>query len=396
MAGIETPAIVVAAHSRPDELERLTRSIQRADVPAGTPLIISIDGGSEAHEDVRKVAHAIGVDTGSSQGRWSQGPLAIVEHEPLGLVEHFHRCGDLTSNHGSVILLEDDLLVGPNFYQWACAALAHGATDERIAGVSLAAPFHDGYRHLPFEPVVDGTDALFAQIPWYDGMAWTTEMWDRNRSTEVDPSTPIHRSFDELDDDEWFPDAIRYLAQTERFYVLPRHAHATNSGAVGAHFDARTDYFQVPLSLRAPADWRFAGLDDSLAVYDDHMELEPDVVTRLVPELVGYDLTIDLLGTRDLAVSPTRHVLTTRQTAAAIHTWGSAMHPLIANVAADFPGDSIRLAAIEDVITSPESDRIAQATLHHHATRGRKSSNRDAATQLLGFAEERIRRAFKR
>ena len=349
--------------------------------------MISIDGGSDKAAEVRQVAEEM---------EWSHGPFSVVEQEPLGLVGHFQHCGDLTQRYGSVIFLEDDLIVGPEFYRWACAALAQAKSDERIAGVCLAAPFHDGYRHLPFEPVLDGSDAIYAQVPWYDGMAWTRDMWARYRAAKVDATTSIHRAFDQLDDDEWFPHAVRYLVQTGRFYLLPRHAHATNSGAAGAHFETETNYFQVSLSLRGPTSWRFSSLDESLAVYDDHMELTPRVVAQLVPELASYDLTIDLLGTRDLSESRAPHVLTTRQTSSLIRAWGSSLHPLVANVVAGSPGDSIRLAAIEDVISSPESDRTAEETLRIHADRGRQPTNRDAVAHLVSKAQDRIRRVYER
>lgn len=384
MTSSASPAIVIAAHSRPAELRRLCRSVVNAEVAQGTTLIISIDGGAASQSEVRAVA---------DQVEWPHGPLTIVEHEHLGLVEHFHRCGDLAESHGSIILLEDDLVVGPAFHRWATAALDHGARDDRIAGVSLAAPFFDGYRHLPFEPLLDGFDSIYAQVPWYDGMAWTADMWRRYRSAEIDPDTPIHALLLTLADDEWFPDMIRYLLNSERYFLLPRHAHATNSGAAGAHFDHATDYFQVPLTLRGPASWNLAPLDEALAVYDDHLEFVPEIVVRLCPDLIADDLVVDLRGIRDLTTTTATHALTTRQVTRATASWGASLHPLIANVVFDHEGDAIRLAKVVDVKTDEASDAASLATLHRHASRGRTPSRRDAVRQIVGPLSGKFRRA---
>jgi len=383
MSEAVSPAIVIAAFDRSAELSRLCRSIQAADVCAGTPLIISIDGGGSKRAAVRAIADDVS---------WTDGPLRIIEHEHLGLVEHFARCGDLSVEYGAIVLLEDDLVVGPGFHRWATAALSFSAGDDRIAGISLATPFFDGYRHLPFEPVIDGSDGLYAQIPWYDGMAWTADQWKRYRDAQVDLTTPLHSLLDSLDDDEWFPHAMRYLVATERYYLLPRHSHCTNSGAVGTHFDNATNYFQVPLTMRGPRDYRLLELDDSLAVYDDHLELHPSAVKQLVSELDGYDLTIDLAGMRDLDIATTSHVLTTRPVTQPLKTWGSSMHPLIANLAHDARGDSIRLARRADVDASTAGEAEAAATLKTHASRGRQPSTRDSLGHLRDGIAQRIRR----
>lgn len=383
MASTVVPAIVVAAHDRPAELRRLCQSIANAQIEPGTPLIISIDGGGSNQASVHQVA---------DQVRWKHGSKRIIEHPHLGLVEHFHRCGDLTDEYGAVVLLEDDLLVGPAFHRWTTAALDFSHDDDRVAGVSLATPHFDGYRHLPFEPVLDGSDGLYAQVPWYDGMAWTAAKWAAFRTATVDPATKIHRVLGELDDDEWFPDAIRYLVDTGRYYLLPRHSHATNSGAVGAHFDQATNYFQVPLALRGPNDWRLQSLDDALAVYDDHLELRPSSITQLVPSLSEHDFAVDLRGTRDLDNISAGHVLTTRLADNPLRLWGASMHPLVANLVYNTVGDEIRLAALADVVDSPSSDAAAEATLTRHANRGRQPGGRATVRLLRNRMKGKLRR----
>lgn len=377
-----SPAIVIMAHNRPDELRQLLASVGRADVAAGTPLVLSLDLGGDRSADVAAIADAVS---------WPHGTIRRLDHDRIGLVEHFHRCGDLADDFGAIVLLEDDLLVGPAFHRWATSALQHASDDAPVAGVSLASPFFDGYRHLPFEPILDGYDGVFAQIPWYDGMAWTSDMWQGYRNAVIDPTTPIHRSFLDLADDEWFPDATRFLVQSERYYLLPRNAHATNSGAAGTHFGQRTDYFQVPLSMRGSTEWRLVSLDDSLAVYDDHLEPTPSVVRRLVPDLTECDFAVDLLGVRDLSTVSAEHVLTTRPVDGPVRSWGASLHPLVANLVHDVQGNAIHLAATARVHTDAAAGQRSFQTLNRHAQRGRAPSGRETLHQLGSVVRERFR-----
>ncbi|MBI3176825.1 MAG: hypothetical protein HYZ35_02430, partial [Chloroflexi bacterium] len=112
------PAIVLSAYNRPQALERLLASLQKAAYPAegGIPLVISIDGGKNGiHPEVRNVAE---------QFVWPFGPKEVLCHERhLGLVGHVLFCGGLTGTYGDVIFLEDDLLVSPVFYAYATQAL---------------------------------------------------------------------------------------------------------------------------------------------------------------------------------------------------------------------------------------------------------------------------------
>ena len=290
------------------------------------------------------------------------------------------------------MLLEDDLVVASSFARWAAAALDHTQNDERIAGVSLATPWFDGYRQLPFEPVIDGTDGLYMQVPWYDGMAWTPEMWQRFREWTPDASIPLHSSLDTLDADEWFPDAMRYLVANDRFYLMPREAQATNTGAAGVHFEERTDFFQAPISLGAPRSFDLVGLDDALAVYDDHMELTEAALRRIVTDLPAEPITVDLLGVKDLAEVLTPLVLTTRRADDPIRTWAASMHPLVANLAFDMSGSAIRLPALEDVECSAASDSMSLSTLRLHAARGRTPSTKDRLRSVAGDVTRKLRR----
>ncbi len=381
---MSAPTIVVAAYARPESLHRLLASLERAQVLGSVDVVISIDGGADRHDEVRSVAHAF---------RWKHGTIEIIEHDHLGLVDHFHFCGDLTARFGSVVLLEDDLVVGPHFLQWATEALTVGEAEQRVAGVCLSAPWFDGYRKLPFEPVIDGSDGFFARVPWFHGMAWTENMWAGYRSgVDAAAAADLHGLFDQLDPDEWFPNAVRYLVANSLYYLFPRAAQATNTGAAGTHFSEASDFFQVPLSMGAPRTFEILALDRALGVYDDHLELEPAALARLVPELAEVDLTSDLLGVRDLSRIETEFVLTIRPTRAAQQQWGAHFRPLVVNVALGTEGNEISLCRVRDVLTGRRAERTTAARLQSFADRGRTPGLRTLSERLVNEISSRTDR----
>jgi hypothetical protein len=375
---MSSPAVVVAGHSRPESLSRLLSSLGRANHNGRTDLVISIDGGSPRHDEVLSVARAM---------TWDHGTIDVVEQPQLGLVQHFLTCGDLTQRYGAVVFLEDDLVVGPNYHRWAQQAITATGDHPDIAGVCLSAPWFDGYRHLPFEPVNDGSSGFYAQVPWYHGMVWTERQWKEFRSHDRQGHrVSLHSRFDQLDGDEWFPELTRYLVSSGRHYLLPRVAHASNWCDPGTHFDGTSDVFQVPLDFGETIPSEPLTLEQALAVYDDHMEIEPDRLGRLCPDVAEFDFTVDLLGVRHLASITTPWVITTRPVLRAEKSWGTNMRPLLANIVYGVAGDSIALARRADVIDGRLADRRSRAVLADHAFRGRQPGPRALLSRVLGSA----------
>jgi hypothetical protein len=168
------PAIVIPAYNRPHTLARLLASINEADYPQGLkmPLVISIDPENGVpNQSVRTVAESFD---------WIRGPKEIILHpDHLGMLNNFLFCGNLTETYGSVIYLEDDLVLSPVFYHFVEQAIQYFSEDKRIAGVSLYAYQFNGYHHYPFIPLMDGADVYFAQIMSILGQSWTKAKWSR-------------------------------------------------------------------------------------------------------------------------------------------------------------------------------------------------------------------------
>ncbi|MEQ8584041.1 MAG: hypothetical protein RIC30_15295 [Marinoscillum sp.] len=301
------PAIVINAYNRPKSLNRLLCSLDQADIVEGVQLVISLEGESDPE-----------VVTLAENYHWTYGKKRIIRHSSkLGLIQHFLACGDLTEEYECIIYLEDDLFVGPGFYQYSCAVLTEYGGDPSLAGFSLNSLWFNGYLHLPFVPINDGGLTFFLQVPWYQGQVYTYAQWTAFKGwlknfRSPDSDFPMHHLLKDFKySDDWFPIKTQFLIETNKYYCFPRVSHCVNFGDSGTHFKNKSGYFQTELAqgyLPGP----FLSTDRALAVYDSYFEILPEKLKQLNHALEPYDFETDLYGTKDLSLIQKTFVLTSQ------------------------------------------------------------------------------------
>lgn len=342
------PALIVVAFNRPAALLRLLKSLAQAHFPqAEVPLHISIDGSGNPH--VNEVAKTFS---------WPHGPK-IVDQQParLGLRQHILTCGDLSQKYGSIVLLEDDLLVSPWFYSYAHQALSHYAEKPGIAGISLYKYAIAESCFLPFSPITEGEDTWFMQMPSSWGQAWTAAQWHNFRSwlDKTEPHFQARAStlpdyMQSWSDQSWKKRFAYYLIETDQYFVYPQISLSTNFGDPGSHADA-AGLYQVAL-LTGPRTWQFADLQTSNSVYDVNFELLASRLQRLCPALAGYDLAVDLYGQRALGPDLPAWLLTSRPGGKAARSYALDLTPAVLNVQHKVHGKALRLVRRVDVETN--------------------------------------------
>lgn len=345
------PAIVVAAFDRPLPLARLLDSINRSQIPNNTELVISIDNGN--NPAINRLAENF---------QWLHGTKSIICHSRhLGLREHILRCGDLTERFGSIILLEDDLLVSPHFFQYSLQALSFYDAAENIAGVSLYSHHYNEYVHLPFDPLFDGHDNFFLQIASSWGQAWSAKQWSAFRNWYDQSSCiqeklllpPVVKAWPESSWKKYFN---AYLVSENKFFVYPRISLTTNFCEPGTH-NAIENTFQVPLSM-GPYDFKFSTLEESIALYDSYCELLPEKLKLLAPELQHYDFEVDLYGLKELELVNSEFILTSKthplineEDTQGLASFGLKMKPMELNISFSIPGVKLRLLRTKNIPT---------------------------------------------
>jgi hypothetical protein len=384
-----TPAVVVLAYERPEALRRLLASVAGARYPAAieVPLVISLDR-SERPAGAATVAVARGFE-------WAYGAKTVVERpEHLGVVRHFRAAGGLSREHGSVVLLEDDLTVSPAYYEFAAQALGAYGESEQVAGICLYGLWFNGFTLEPFTPIDDGNDVFFLGVPHTQGLCFSAGQWEgfeawRQEGREF-AHPGLHPAFLRFGADEWFPSLAGYMAASGRVFCFPRTSLTVGWGDAGAHFEAGTSWFQTPIQLGQRA-YQLPEVGSAAAVYDGFFELRPERLQRLAPALEGVEFEVDLNATKRPENLHGELVLTTRPTLRAESSYGLEMYPPEANVIAGVTGTGIALARREDVRWDAWAETEARRRLHEYAWRRYRPSRKRA----LRFAAARYREGLR-
>ncbi|HGN9470598.1 TPA: glycosyltransferase family A protein [Providencia stuartii] len=307
---IYKPAIVVVAYNRPNSLQRLLYSLSIADYCGynNIDLIISVDY-STSNQNVIDLANNF---------KWKFGKKSVIVREKnLGLKKHVLCCGDLSSIYGSIIMLEDDLAVSPNFYNYAALCLNYYGDDAQISGISLYKHILNVHAQLRFEPLITSSSNFFMQFPCSWGQAWTDKQWMSfknwisqpfNLTKDIDiPSTVLSWS-----DKSWLKLFCAYMISENKFFVYPYISYSTNFNDSGSHVKYSNSNFQVNLSLiESRENSNFISFEKCNSVYDAYFEILDCRLKRLCPHLEKYNFCVDLYGMKNIEKCDSDLVLTT-------------------------------------------------------------------------------------
>lgn len=340
------PAIVVIAYNRPESLKRLLDSIALAHYP-GDQIVLHISIDKSTTDDVVAVAEEF---------NWSYGEKIIqVHYEHLGLKKHVLLCGDLVQKYESIIVLEDDLAVAPDYYNYASTAGDFYKEDSSIAGVSLYRYHFEEASFQSFHPINDGSDVHFIQVASSWGQLWTKDQWllfkdwlqNRSNSTKVLPDY-----MNEWGENSWKKLFNAYLIEENKFFVFPNVSLTTNFEEAGTNA-SYTGLFQVPLQI-GRRDYHFTKSNDSRSKYDAYFECWPDCLKSLNPDLRNYSFDVDLYGNKPKN-SEVDFRLTSQNSSEYEIGFSSTRRPLIQNVIFNELGDEFGLVEMKKIL--PESSR---------------------------------------
>lgn len=302
------PAIVAVGYNRPEAMARLLHALRAGRYRRDVPLVISIDQSG----DVGTAAVAKGFE-------WPHGTKRIILHsQRLGLREHILRCGDLTSQYGSIALFEDDIVPAAHFDEFAVAAIQQYGRDDRIGGIGLYSYKLNEFDNRCFEPLDDGSDVYFLQVAASWGQIWTASQWSAFRSwyakrsgepLSVAEGTP--RQLEAWRANSWKRFYIRYLVMTGRYFVYPRPSLATNMATPGTNTRRPVSIYQVPMSMGSRS-WDLRSLDRSLSRHDVFFEIAPECLCALNPTLREPDFDVDLFGAKPRSGMRKPRLLTSR------------------------------------------------------------------------------------
>lgn len=223
-------AIVVIGYNRLDTTTKLLDSLNSANYPSDDiPLVISIDksGNEDLYNYVRSFS-------------WRHGEkYAIIREEKMGLEKHIFACGAYSQYFKAVVILEDDVIVAPDFYNYFETAVEKYGNDESVSCISAYFNYLNGYVGLPFQPMtthdvfaiqeVSSTGECFTRRMWSDFVDWKTKNTPLDFSP-FDMPVKIKRWRD-----AWTKYFNAYMVANDKYCIYPIFSTITNSGAAGVH-----------------------------------------------------------------------------------------------------------------------------------------------------------------
>ena len=380
------PAIVVVGYNRPDTLKRLLQSVGNATYHDGDiKLIISLDK-ADNEEDVVKVANDF---------EWRFGKKTIRRFpERQGLRKHIIQCGDLTEKYGAVIILEDDLLVAPDYYEYVKVALDYYENEECITGIALYSHEWNGYARKNFVPMADQYDTYLGQYSITWGQCWNRQWWSQFKTWYLahegklveNPKIPMN--INHWSDRSWGKYFVNYIVEKDKYYVIPRISRSTNCSDIGEHVRIADNVHQVRLMTGLVESYHFAPVQmaQKYDIYFENINIK-DVFDEEVKE----GLVVDLAGYGRLEKGK-RYLLSTLQLPYKIvKSYGLQLRPYEMNVIQNVPGNCIHLY---DTFAENHIKRTINPDIMRYEIRG--FSVRDLIPYVKYLFNESIRNKIKR
>lgn len=332
------PVIVVVAYRRLHTLRRLLQSLDKARYSKNdVTLIISIDFHKNNNEVIKCAEDFV----------WKYGDKIVKTHsENMGLKRHIIECGDYSIEYGSVIILEDDQMVAPSFYDYVCLAQEYYQNDKRVAGVSMYAHEWNGYACKKFQPVYTDGDVYFGQFSCTRGQAWLAKQWSGFKEWYLENP--------ELKEDELLPNMMyswkkswgkyfaRYLVESGKYYVMPYKPVTTVFGENGANTYRRELDVQVALYWGKAVN-NFVPFEKGVRydIFFENVDLKKVLADRFLFD--ESEVSIDIYGLKNRVYNK-RYVLSTKKmNYKIIESYDLNMRPHEINIFCDLRGDGIYL-----------------------------------------------------
>lgn len=302
--------VIVVGYNRPDSMRRLLKSLDEAEYFGDkVDLLISIDKGEKQQELIRL----------AEKHEWRFGEKKIrAFSEKQGLKSHILKCGDVSEDYKAVIVLEDDITVAQNFYNYSRSCVEYYGEEKKIAGISLYKHCFNVDAGAFFEPSFNGSDVFLMQYAQSWGQCWTKRMWKEFREWysknenifDINDNYGLYHfppNIATWSQQSWLKYHIAYLVVEDLLFVYPHVSVTTNHTELGQHNRHSSSDYQVMLP-QGVFQYRLQSIDEMIK-YDAFFE-------RLEMEIPGFtdkQVIVDLYGRKyifrdaDILVSTSIH-----------------------------------------------------------------------------------------
>ncbi len=352
----ELYAIVSVGYNRLKSQRRMLESVKRADYSnyENVPLVISIDcsGDEELYDFARNF-------------EWPHGDkYVIIREKRMGLKEHILACGDLTKYFKGVILLEDDLYVAKDFYNYTVQMDKAYGDCEKVASIALYSNEMNGFCWLPLVRLRNESDVFADQAVSTWGEAWNTRMWTDFRDWLSKTDIPWEQIDMPYQIKEWtkawskFYDA--FMVMEDKYSIFPYTSLTTNFSDAGEHGGANNTIVQVSLQQGCK---QYVTLPfEQLVKYDIYSN---NLLLPSVLNLSREDVCLDLYGVRPNDRKCKYYLTVKRLPYKVVKSYGLYMRPQELNVIENIPGNDIFLYDTSEVEKKPKGSVFLNRLIYY-------------------------------
>lgn len=328
-------AIVAVAYNRVDSLSRLLSSLEKANYGNERPtLIISID---KSNTNI--------VEKFADDYHWPFGEKVVRKHiHNLGLRAHMMSLGEWFERYEVLIVLEDDIIVAPDFYNFTRQASDLYYGKECIAGLSLYSFAMNYQTGIPFTPARSEYDVYLMNCAMSWGEVWMKPQWQAFYDWYLS-----HQNFHQENHlpericnwkKSWLKYHTRYCIESNKYFIHPYVALSSNFGDAGTHNDGvKINCYQVVMQMGAKK-YLFPEHLSDLVKYDGFFENKA-LYKKL--GLTEEEVCIDICGMKRNRESRRYWLTTSILDYKILKSYGLSYRPIEMNILFDYPGSTIFL-----------------------------------------------------
>lgn len=325
--------IIAVAYNRVKSLQRLLGSLERVEFGAAeVDLIISID---KSDTDV--------VEKFADNYQWEFGKKEVIKHASnLGLKNHMLSLGRHFDNYDALVVLEDDTIVSPALYSYACQTVEFYKDNEEIAGISLYSFPLNNYTNMPFEPQKNKYDVFLMQIAQSWGEIWMKHQWLAfyewyKSNIDFAPSDNVPHTLFKWEK-SWLKYHNRYCIENNKYFVYPYHSISSNCGDMGIHAVCTYNNFQTVLAQSIDT-LNFPSCEVAIK-YDGFYEFQ-GLYDKL--HFTNSECCLDLNGYKKCSQGKRFWITTQNLPYKIIKTYGLKLRPIEQNILSEIDGNEIFL-----------------------------------------------------
>ena len=236
-------AICVVTYNRLNSLKRLLKDLENSYYHRNVTLIISVDKSSS--DEIEKFVKSY---------NWPFGEKRCAFHETnLGLRKHIIEIGSYLDEFDAIVVLEDDISVSSNFYNYALSCVDKYFENDDIAGISLYRFPLNYHNTLPFIPLYSNSDVFLMQNAMSWGEIWMKRQWkefmewyELNKSDfTYEPHLP--KSICSWGHNSWLKYHTKYCIEKNKYFVYPYNSLSSNNSEKGEHSTTKQTQYQTSL-----------------------------------------------------------------------------------------------------------------------------------------------------